>query len=106
MTVLKRQPNHKQESDSLFVTDVTSGVDRTEKEGGNLNGWKRRGGGGVGGGQRKFQSLTEFYRPVNRTGSPHDELTQIQINTNSKLFFFSFLSQTVLKSDVKSMHSV
>ena len=48
MTVLKRQPNHKQESDSLFVTDVTSGVDRTEKEGENLNGWKRRGGVGVG----------------------------------------------------------
>ena len=48
MTVLKRQPNHKQESDSPFVTDVTSGVDRTEKEGGNLNGWKRRGGVGVG----------------------------------------------------------
>ena len=46
MTVLKRQPNHKQESDPPFVTDVTSGFDRTEKEGGNLNGWKRRGGGG------------------------------------------------------------
>ena len=49
--------------------------------------------GGVGGGvmwgrHREFQSLTGFYRPVNRTGSPHDELTQIQINTNSKLFFF------------------
>ena len=58
MTVLKRQPNHKQESDPPFVTEVTSGVDRTEKEGGNLNGWKRRGGGGVGGGAEKV-SVTD-----------------------------------------------
>ena len=43
---------------------------------------------GGGGGQRDFQSLTGFYLPVNHTGSPHDELTQTQINTNSKLFFF------------------
>ena len=50
------------------------------------------GGAGKGGGQRKFQSLTEFFRPVNRTGSPHDELTQTEINTNSKLFFFIFVS--------------
>ena len=50
MTVLKRQPNHEQESDPPFVTEVTSGVGRTEKEGGNLNDWKTPDGVGVGGG--------------------------------------------------------
>ena len=60
MTVLKRQPNHKQESDSLFVTDVTSGVDRTGKEVENLNGWKRRGGVGVGGGEAERVSVINW----------------------------------------------
>ena len=61
MTVLKRQPNHKQESDPPFVTDFTSDVDRIEKEGGNLNGWKRRGGVGVGcvGGGAEKVSVTD-----------------------------------------------